>query len=91
MVETISSKNGRLTVPSFFTVEVVGTLSRLTREEDETRKAIQDITSLHKLRVVQMNSSFMQLAANLAIDLHLRAGDATYVALAHQLQIPLIT
>lgn len=38
-----------------------------------------------------MDASLVQLAIDAATDLQLRAGDAIYVALAHQLNIPLIS
>ena len=38
-----------------------------------------------------MDVSLVQIAIDVATDLQLRAGDAIYVALAHQLNIPLVS
>ncbi len=43
------------------------------------------------MEVIAMDSAFIQASADIAADLRLRAGDATYVALAYQLNIPLIS
>ena len=38
-----------------------------------------------------MDSALVQAAVDAATDLQLRAGDAIYVALAHQMNIPLVS
>ena len=43
------------------------------------------------MEIIAMDSAFIQAAATIAADLRLRAGDATYVSLAYQLGIPLIS
>lgn len=90
-IEQYQAKQGILIVPSFFLIEVGGTLSRLTKEELVAKKAIQDIQAMQGMNIIAMDSAFIRLATQIAINLRLRAGDATYVALAHQLNIPLIS
>ena len=43
------------------------------------------------LTLVSLDDAFIERTAEVASDLQLRAGDAIYVALAHQLSIPLVS
>ncbi len=43
------------------------------------------------LTILAMDPNFVDAAATIAADLRLRAGDAIYVALAQQLNIPLVS
>lgn len=78
-------------IPAFLLIEVAASVSRVTKQPDLSRTAIAKINGSSAMEVIAMDSAFIQLASDIAADLRLRAGDATYVALAHQLNIPLIS
>jgi predicted nucleic acid-binding protein len=46
---------------------------------------------MHTVHLVPIDTVLIQAAVEVATDLQLRAGDAIYVALAHQLNIPLVS
>ena len=46
---------------------------------------------MHTIQIVPIDAALVQAAVEVATNLQLRAGDSTYVALAHQLHIPLIS
>jgi len=55
------------------------------------KEAINTLRSISKIQIVPLDSVLVQVAVDAAIDLQLRAGDSIYVALAHRLNIPLVS
>ena len=55
------------------------------------KKAIDDLSSAGIFQFVAIDDDLIQSAIDVATNLQLRAGDAIYVALARQLNIPLIS
>lgn len=90
-MERYISKSGVFITPTFLFIEVGGALSRITGQDVKAKEALKNIMAINSIHVTPMNSSFVQHAIQVAIDLRLRAGDATYVAVAHRLNIPLIS
>jgi len=85
---------GFMVATTFLYIEVAAAISRQTRDASLAQQAIRDLGAFkasHDLHVSTLNSAFIRRATNVAIDLRLRAGDATYVALAYQLNIPLVS
>jgi len=77
--------------PSLLLAEVAGAISRRTNSSDLGRRALDTLVSLPRLRLVEMDSDLMRLAAQLAGDLGLRGADSTYAAVALHLDLPLAT
>ena len=76
--------------PSLLLAEIGGAISRRTTPAFGL-KAIEQIQNLSGLQLVEMEHSLLSEAAQLAAELGLRGADATYVAVAARLDIPLIT
>ena len=82
---------GLLVAPAFAMIEVAAAIARQTKQSALAKAAIADLYSVRTLRIVPLDSILVGFAVDIASDLQLRAGDATYVALADALKIPLIT
>ncbi|HJT57504.1 MAG TPA: type II toxin-antitoxin system VapC family toxin [Ktedonobacteraceae bacterium] len=85
------AKDGFLTAPTFFLVEVAASISRQTGQVMRAREAINQLRAISKIQIVAMDSALVEAAIDVATHLQLRAGDAIYVALARQLNIPLVS
>ena len=77
--------------PALLLPEVAGAISRRTATPRLGRQAVEVLQNLPELRLVEMDAELMRLAARLAADLGLRGADATYVAVAVRLDVPLAT
>jgi predicted nucleic acid-binding protein len=82
---------GLLVVPAFAMIKIAAALARQTKQLVLTRALIKDLYSISILRIVPLDSVLVRSAVDIASDLQLRAGDATYVAVAHKLKIPLVS
>lgn len=82
---------GRLIEPVFVQIEVAGALSRLTGLSDLSKNAIEELNSSDTIDFIPFDAELVQSAIEIASNLQLRAGDAIYVAMASQLNIPLVT
>ena len=77
--------------PALLLAEVAGAISRRTCEAGLAQRAIDQIKSLPGLRLVEMDQTLVQAAAQMAAKLGLRGADSFYVALAAQLKVTLVT
>src|SRR5437773_1369529 len=66
-------------------------IARRTRDRKLARRAIERLLRLSTLRIVTVDWRLAEHAASLAADLRLRGADATYVAVADRLHLPLVT
>lgn len=82
---------GLLVEPVFLQIEVAGAIARLTGQSDLSKNALEKLNSTTAIQFVPLDPALVQAAINIATDLQLRAGDAIYVAVAHQLNIPLVS
>jgi len=82
---------GLLVVPAFAMIEVAAALARQSKNPVLTKATIKDLYSVSILRIVPLDSVLVRSAVDIASDLQLRAGDATYVAVAYKLKIPLVS
>lgn len=88
------ANNGSFVAPSIVFIEVAAAISRRTSDSALAKQAVKSLEqsrTLSTLEIIAMKASLVLTAVTLAADLRLRAGDAIYVALAHQLNIPLVT
>lgn len=76
--------------PSLLLPEVTGPLSRETSELD-ARRVLSELSRIFTLRILPVDHELARLSANFAAQFQLRGADSVYVALAHQLRMPLIT
>ena len=82
---------GALIAPMLLLSEVAGAVTRRSGDSALGRLALDRLIALQQLRLVPLDARLGILSAQLALELHLRGADAVYVALADQLQIPLVT
>lgn len=90
-MEQFIARNGLLVSPTMLLIEVAASISRLTGQALRAKEAITKLNSISKIQIFPMDASLVQIAIDAATGLQLRAGDAIYVALAHQLNIPLVS
>jgi len=80
-----------IAAPGLLLAEVAGAVARRTNDPDLGHRAVDHILSTPNLRLVDQDKALSLAAARLAADLRLRGADALYLAVARQLEIPLIS
>ena len=55
------------------------------------KETAKNLDTANEIRIVPLDTSLVWSAVEVAADLKLRTGDATYVAIARQLNIPLVS
>jgi predicted nucleic acid-binding protein len=89
--EAQTAAGGLLVAPVVVLPELAGAISRRTGQSNLARRASEVLRALPSLRLVSVDPTLAQLAAQLAADYALRGADALYVGVAHQLGLPLVT
>ena len=82
---------GTLVAPMLFVIEVAAAVSRQTKSPGDAHSAVSQLYGLSGLRLVQIDQTIINTATDLAANLGLRGADALFVALATQLNIPLLS
>ncbi len=82
---------GLLIMPAFAMIEVTAALARQSKQPALAKAAVKDLYSLSIIRIVPLDSALVRTAVDIASDFQVRAGDSTYVAVAYQLKIPLVS
>jgi predicted nucleic acid-binding protein len=82
---------GLLIAPAFAMIEVAAAIARQSRQPALAKAATKDLYLVRTLRIVPLDTILVRSAVDVASDLQLRAGDATYVAVAYNLKIPLVS
>jgi predicted nucleic acid-binding protein len=77
--------------PSLLLPEVGGAIVRRTGDPALGKRAITQLENMPGLRLVEMDNELVHEAARLAAELGLRGADSVYVAVARQLNLPLVT
>ena len=80
----------RLAAPRLLLVEVAA-IMRQRHDVPTDQQAIQQIQSLRDVRWVPVDDQLINRAIDVALDSHLPAADALYVAAAEHLNVPLYT
>jgi predicted nucleic acid-binding protein len=80
-----------IVVPILLLADVAGAISRRTGQPQLAEQAVSYLLRLSTLRIVPLDRRLGIEAARLASELSLRGADATYIALARYLGIPLFT
>jgi predicted nucleic acid-binding protein len=71
--------------------EVAAAIARNTGRADLAKEAVKNLTNPNTVRLVPLDAQLIQASIDIAADLQLRAAGAIYVAVAHQMNIPLIS
>jgi predicted nucleic acid-binding protein len=90
-LEQYAERGRAIVAPGILLAEVAGALARRSGHARIGHRAVTDLLQWGALQLTPIDAVLAQAAAHLASDLALRGMDATYVALAHRLGIPLIT
>lgn len=90
-MERFTAEGGFLVAPVFLLIEIAASISRVTGDTALAKQIVEDIKSDSMMQAMPLDTTLVQAAVTIAADLQLRAGDATYVVAAHQLNIPLIS
>ena len=90
-LEAQMTGGGLVIAPTLLLTEVAGAVARRSGDPGLAHRVVRDILLLTESRLVGLDRRLGADAARLAADLRLRGADAVYVAVAHSLQIPLIT
>jgi predicted nucleic acid-binding protein len=80
-----------LVSPSLLLPEVAGAIARRTGDAALADRAVQNLQALPGLRLIEMNQTVIQVAAQLAASCGMRGADSVYAAVAIHLNIPLAT
>jgi predicted nucleic acid-binding protein len=79
-----------IVVPELMLVELAAALVRQTQQPTTVKQTVRGL--YHSvLKIAAADTNLLQLAMELAVDLRLKGAEAMYVALAHQLGVPLIS
>ncbi|GAC1349707.1 MAG: hypothetical protein NVSMB27_25340 [Ktedonobacteraceae bacterium] len=89
--ERFTVEKGLLVSPTFLLIEIAATISRVANDIALAKQIVKDMNHNDTLNFVSLDSTLVEAAISIAADLQLRAGDAIYVAVAHQLNIPLVS
>ena len=90
-VEQFTVMGGILVATDFLSLEVAAAISRSTGDFLLAKEAVRKLYDFVALKLLPLDEALIKSAIDVATDLQLRAGDAIYVALAHQLNIPLVS
>ena len=80
-----------LVLPAHGVAEVSGAIARRTGYPADGRQALATILATPGLQLVPIDVGLAQVATNAAADHLLRGADALYAAVAHALNLPLVT
>ena len=90
-LERYVTAGGLLVAPALLLIEVAAAISRQTGQSTLSKQAVRYLQYIRAMRFVPLDSTVAETAVEVAADLQLRAGDATYVAVARLLSIPLVS
>jgi predicted nucleic acid-binding protein len=90
-LEVYTARGGLLVAPILLLAEVAGAIARRLGSVELAERATQVLLQVPGLRLVPLDAQMGQASAQLAAEFGLRGADATYVAVAHHLGVPLVT
>ena len=80
-----------LAAPYLLLSEIAGAIARVTGEPSAGHTAVASVLAIHSFTLIPDLGEPPTLASQLAADLQLKGADATYVAVAMQLDMELVT
>jgi len=90
-LEKFAIEENQLVSPTLVLAEISGSVARRAADAKSGHDALKVILRLPSLRLINLDRALSELAAQLAADYMLRGADSVYVAVAKQLNIPLVT
>src|SRR5439155_4609959 len=81
---------GLIIVPEFMLVELAAALVRQTNQPTTVKQIVRGLYQ-GVLKIQPVDTNLLRVALDLAADLRLKGADAIYVALGHQLGVPLVS
>jgi predicted nucleic acid-binding protein len=90
-IEMYAARGGLLVSPMLSLAEVAGAIARRLESRELADRATEMLLQIPGLRLVPLDARLGQASARLAAELGLRGVDATYVAIADYLGVPLVT
>lgn len=90
-IDAYMARGGLLIAPMLLLAEVAGAISRRLASQQLGDQAIEALLQVPSLRLVSLDAQMGRRSARLAAELGIRGADATYVAVAHALGVPLVT
>lgn len=90
-IEQYMNQGGVFIVPTFLLVEIAASISRKTGQSLQAKETIKNLRAISSIHLVPLTPRLINKTIDVAADLQLRAGDAIYVAVAHQHNIPLVS
>ena len=90
-LERYLAEGGIILAPPLLMIEIGAAITRRTENRNIARNAIRSLYLSNAIRFMALDDRLIWAAVDIAIDLPLRSGDATYVALARQRNIPLVS
>ena len=90
-LEKFAAEEDQFVAPTLVLAEISGSVARRAEDARSGHEAVKLVLRLPSLRLINVDRSLSELAAQLAADYMLRGADAIYVAVAKQLDIPLVT
>jgi predicted nucleic acid-binding protein len=85
------ANGGLLTSPLLLVVETASAIARVTQNLVAARHAISQLYSFPRIRLIPLDLALIDDAADIAVSFGLRGSDSFYVAVARQLNIPLVS
>jgi predicted nucleic acid-binding protein len=85
------TEGGIIVAPTFLLIEVAAAVSRQAGQPIAGLSAVKYVFNVQGMQLQSPNPQFFWEAVEIAAGLPLRAGDAIYVALARQFNIPLVS
>ena len=90
-LESYLRAGGQIVEPVLLLVELSAAISRCTGATDVAWETSERLTRLRGIRFVPLDRRLGVMATRVAADRRLRGADAIYAAVAHRLEIPLVT
>jgi predicted nucleic acid-binding protein len=85
------NNGGYFVAPVLFVIETGAAISRVTQNPTAAHEAVRQIYLNPLISLEPITQDVVDEAADLAVDLTLKTGDALYAAVAKRLQLPLVT
>jgi predicted nucleic acid-binding protein len=90
-IQRYITEGGIIVAPTFLLIEVSAAVSRQAGQPAVGRGAVRNLFHVGAMRFKSPDPLLYWAVVEVAADLQLRAGDAIYVALARQSNIPLVS
>lgn len=90
-LESLVGKGLPLFAPTHVLAEVAGAVARRTGRSQLGYAVVQQIRQVPTLQLVAISVELGEFAAEVASNYRLRGGDAIYAAVAHHLNVPLVS